>query len=114
MENDDRPRRLEAEIERRLSERFAGLRDEFDRLRVESDRRWVGFLERFDQNFSGIVPAELLGSFGEAATSPPAGGTISIEDARTLDDASSQVEALGRFLDLCRKRASRVALLVSR
>lgn len=114
MENDDRSRRLEAEIERRLSERFAGLRDEFDRLRVESDRRWVGFLERFDQNFSGIVPAELLGASPEATAPLPPGGTISIEDARTLDDASSQVEALGRFLDLCRKRSSRVALLVSR
>ena len=52
--------RLEAEIERRLLERFAALRDEFDRLRLEADRRWVGFLERFEQDFAGIVPAEML------------------------------------------------------
>ena len=51
---------LEAEIERRLVERFAALRDEFDRLRLESDRRWAGFLDRFEQKFTGIVPPELV------------------------------------------------------
>ena len=46
MDDVERLRRLESEIERRLTERFAGLRDEFDRLRLESDRRWFGFLDR--------------------------------------------------------------------
>jgi hypothetical protein len=59
-DSEDRLQRLEAEIERRLLERFAGLRDEFDRLRLESDRRWAGFLSRFDQDFKGLVPSELI------------------------------------------------------
>jgi len=39
---------------------------------------------------------------------------ISADAARSLDEAGNQVEALHRFLDLCRGHASRVALLVSR
>src|SRR5262249_31285631 len=50
IEGEERLRLLETEIERRLSERFAALREEFDRLRLESDRRWFGFLEKFNQD----------------------------------------------------------------
>ena len=111
MENQDLLSRLEAEIERRLSERFAALRDEFDRLRLEADRRWAGFLERFEQDFAGIVPAEMLDQKEPGGAGP---GALSIDDARTLDAASNQVEVLHRFLDLCRRRATRVALLVAK
>ncbi len=104
--------RLEAEIERRLSERFAALRDEFDRLRLEADRRWAGFLERLEQDFSGIVPAEMLGE--KTAEPRPQTGVLSLDEARTLDAAANQVEALHRFLELARRRASRVALLVAK
>jgi len=110
MQNEELLRRLEAEIERRLLERFAALRDEFDRLRLENDRRWGGFLERFEQDFSGIVPGEMLQSKPEG----PGAGALSIEDARTLDAGANQVETLHRFLELARRRASRVALLVSK
>jgi len=113
MENEELLRRLEAEIERRLLERFAALRDEFDRLRLEADRRWAGFLERFEQDFAGIVPAEMLEQKPEGGGGPRA-GTVSIEDARTLDAGANQVETLHRFLELARRRASRVALLVSK
>ena len=112
MENEELLARLEAEIERRLLERFAALRDEFDRLRLEADRRWAGFLERFDQDFTGIVPGEMLGE-GEAEAGSTR-GAISIDEARTLDASANQVEALHRFLDLCRRRASRIALLVAK
>jgi hypothetical protein len=112
MENEEILSRLEAEIERRLAERFAALRDEFDRLRLETDRRWAGFVERFDQDFSGIVPAEMLGEReAETAVAP---GSLSLDEIRTLDASANQVETLHRFLDLCRRRASRVALLVSK
>src|ERR1700687_2788687 len=110
---DDRLKLLEAEIERRLVERFAALRDEFDRLRLESDRRWAGFLDRFEQKFTGIVPSELVLAPPEAASWPSAGG-LSIEDARKLDEAPNQVEILTRFLDLSLQHASRAALIVSR
>src|SRR6185295_11412358 len=120
-EPEERLRRLESEIERRLVERFAGIRDEFERLRLESDRRWEGFLSRFDQDFRGLVPPELVNPpEPEPSAAPPSdvpdrpagAGLLSIEVARSLDDAGNQVEALHRFLDLCRRHASRAALLI--
>ncbi|MDQ6894927.1 MAG: hypothetical protein M3167_19920 [Acidobacteriota bacterium] len=114
----ERLRLLESEIERRLSERFAALRDEFDRLRVESDQRWVGFLGRFEQDFRGLVPPELLDppkpAAGDQPDRPAGAGLLSIEIARSMDDAGNQVEALHRFLELCRRHASRAALLISK
>ncbi|MFY9550646.1 MAG: hypothetical protein WAU32_05795 [Thermoanaerobaculia bacterium] len=110
---EERRRLLETEIERRLAERFAALRDEFDRLRLETDRRWFGFLEKFDQDFKGVVPAELLrAGTPEGAPRPP--GSVSIVAARGLDQAATQVDVLHRFLDECRRHCSRAALLVSR
>ncbi len=115
-DSQDRLKQLEDEIERRLVERFAALRDEFDRLRLESDHRWAGFLDRFDQKFSGIVPLELMQA-EPAPTAPaeaPPGGVAVADAARALDDAGNQVDALHRFLDLCLRHSSRAALLVTR
>jgi hypothetical protein len=112
-EAEDRLRRLETEIERRLSERFAALREEFDRLRLETDRRWYGFLERFDQDLKGVVPGELLSPGGEKAASPPR-GFVSASAVRGLDQATTQVDVLHRYLDECRRYCSRAALLVAR
>src|SRR6476646_7476557 len=120
QDTSDRLRLLESEIERRLSERFAALRDEFDRLRVEADQRWVGFLGRFEQDFRGLVPPELVTPpeperpAGGLPDRPSGAGLLSIEIARSMDDAGNQVEALHRFLDLCRRHASRAALLISK
>lgn len=113
---DERLRLLESEIERRLLERFAALKDEFERLRVEADGRWAGFLSRFDQDFTGIVPPELLPAPPAPVPVRPAAlpGQVSVEAARALDDAPNQVEALNRFLDACRRYASRAALLIAK
>jgi hypothetical protein len=113
-EAEDRLRRLETEIERRLSERFAALRDEFDRLRLETDRRWFGFLERFDQDLKGVVPGELLSPGGEKPASSGPRGAVSILSVRLLDESGSQVDVLHRYLDECRRYCSRAALLVAR
>jgi hypothetical protein len=110
-EPEDRLQLLETEIERRLSERFAALREEFDRLRLESDRRWFGFLEKFDQDLRGVVPAELLSG---GATVIERKGLVSAEAARVLDLATTQVDVLHKFLDECRRHCSRAALLVAR
>jgi hypothetical protein len=112
----DRLHRLEAEIERKLLERFAALRDEFDRLRVESDQRWVGFLSRFEQDFKGMVPPELVETPAPAPAvpAPAAAGTLAIDAARALDEAANQVDVLHKFLELARRHASRVALLIAR
>jgi len=111
-ESEDRLQLLETEIERRLSERFSALREEFDRLRLESDRRWFGFLERFDQDMKGVVPTELLS--GEGAKLIERKGLVSAEAARVLDLATTQVDVLHKFLDECRRHCSRAALLVAR
>ena len=109
----DRLRVLETEIERRLAERFAALRDEFDRLRLETDRRWYGFLEKFDQDLKGVVPSELVSGEAPQAVGPRP-GSVSVETARGLDQAGTQVDVLHRFLDECRRYSSRAALLVAR
>ncbi|MEP6995449.1 MAG: hypothetical protein ABI968_13070 [Acidobacteriota bacterium] len=115
FEAQERLRLLETEIERRLSERFAALREEFDRMRLETDRRWYGFLERFDQDLKGVVPAELLSAGGtKAGAGASPSGVISISVVRALDQAGSQVDVLHRFLDECRRYCSRAALLVAR
>jgi hypothetical protein len=111
-ESGDRLRLLETEIERRLAERFAALREEFDRLRLESDRRWFGFLEKFDQDLKGVVPRELVGGAETPPTERREG--ISAGAARALDQASTQVDVLHRYLDECRRYCSRAALLVAR
>jgi hypothetical protein len=114
-ETPNRAKLLETEIERRLSERFAALREEFDRLRLETDRRWYGFLERFNQDLKGVVPTELVepgpAPAGASAAKP---GSVGIETVRGLDQAATQVDVLHRFLDECRKHCSRAALLVAR
>lgn len=109
---EDRLHLLETEIERRLAERFAALREEFDRMRLESDRRWFGFLEKFDQDLKGVVPAELLS--GEGAKFVERKGLVSADAVRTLDQATTQVDVLHKFLDECRRYCSRAALLVAR
>ena len=112
IEGEERLRLLETEIERRLSERFAALREEFDRLRLESDRRWFGFLEKFDQDLKGVVPSELLS--GDSARFVERKGFASADAVRSLDQAGTQVDVLHRFLDECRRYCSRAALLVAR
>ena len=121
--SEERLHRLETEIERKLLERFAALRDEFDRLRVESDQRWAGFLSRFDQDFRGFVPPELFETQPQPqpqpqpqaqASSGAAAGALPIGAARDLDEASNQVDVLHKYLELARSHASRVALLIAR
>jgi hypothetical protein len=112
IEGEERLRLLETEIERRLSERFAALREEFDRLRLESDRRWFGFLEKFNQDLKGVVPSELLS--GEGAKLVERKGFVSADAVRALDQAGTQVDVLHKFLDECRRYCSRAALLVAR
>ncbi len=112
LEAEERRRLLETEIERRLAERFAALREEFERLRLESDRRWFGFLERFNQDLKGVVPSDLLVSEGPKAVEHTR--SVSAEAARALDQATTQVDVLHRYLDECRRSCSRAALLVAR
>lgn len=108
----DRLEILETEIERRLAERFAALREEFDRLRREADSRWAGFLSRFDQRLTGVVPEELL--VAAAGGAPEGGLARAIETARDFDGAETQAEVLDRCLRRTLSHSSRAVVLVLR
>src|SRR5262245_65791308 len=103
----DRARLLETEIERRLSERFAALREEFDRLRMETDRRWFGFLERFDQDLKGVVPPELVDPGAVRASGSARPGSLSIDARRGLDLSATQCDGLNRHHEACTRARSR-------
>jgi hypothetical protein len=113
--SDEQVARLEREIERRMLERMAAIRDEFDRLRAEQESRWKSFLLQFEQDLHGVVPRELLEEGAPAAEppSPPAFAEVRAV-AVDLESALNQVEILNRFLSHCAERASRVLLLINR
>lgn len=92
----------------RLKDRLAALRGEIARLRAETDRRWEELLSRLAENPEEMLPDEAhrAGANGHAGVQP--------ESVRRLDGAARQVEALTRFLEECRRHATRVALLVVR
>jgi hypothetical protein len=112
--SEERVERLEREIERRMLERMASMREEFDRLRAEQESRWKSFLIHFEQDFHGVVPQELLEEAPAAA--PPAEATFAGARAiaTDLESALNQVEILNRFLAHCAEHASRVLLLINR
>ena len=92
----------------RLKDRLAALRGEIARLRSETDRRWEELLSRLAENPEEMLPEEThrAGTNGRGGVRP--------ESVRRLDGAAGQVDALTRFLEECRRHASRVALLVLR
>jgi hypothetical protein len=103
---------LRNDVRLRLRERFSALKAELERLRFETDRRWEELLARLSENPEEILPEELLRAPAEPR--PVRGGTVSLSAARRLDGAHDQVEVLSRFLEECRRHASRAALLVER
>lgn len=108
MQDLERRRLLESEIERRLDEHFASLRGELERLRAESEGRWGGFSKQLEQRLEGLVPPELLA----IADEPSPLGHVSAAVVRELDHAATQVEILNRLLENCLRHASRAILLV--
>lgn len=92
----------------RLKARVETLRGEIARLRSETDRRWEELLSSLAEN-----PEEMLPEEARRAGSNGRGG-IHPESLRRLDGAAGQVEALTRFLEECRRHATRAALLVLR
>jgi hypothetical protein len=92
----------------RLRDRLAALRGEIARLRSETDRRWEELLSSLAENPEEMLPEEArrAGANGRGGVHP--------ESVRRLDGAAGQVEALARFLEECRRHATRVALLVLR
>jgi len=89
------------------------LRLEFERMRLESHRKWEEFLMRLDFPLPELVPQ---GSVPEAPPAAPAAADLSEtrELARAIDAAGNQVDALKAFLTACRRSCDRAVLLVSR
>jgi cell division septation protein DedD len=104
---------IEKEARRRLEEHMDELRLEFERMRLESHRKWEEFLMRLDFPLPELVPQ---GSVPEAPSAAPAAADLSEtrELARAIDAAGNQVDALKAFLTACRRSCDRAVLLVSR
>jgi hypothetical protein len=113
MSSEDTRREIEKEVKRRLEEHFDQLREEFEKMRIESHRKWEEFLMRLDFPLPELVPAGLI---PEPAPVSAAGGDLGDlrEFARAIDAATTQVDALKAFLTACTRRAERAVLLVSR
>ena len=105
--------KIEKEARRRLEEHLDELRLEFERMRLESHRKWEEFLMRLDFPVPELVPA---GSIPEPPPPAPAAADLSEirELARAIDGAGNQVDALKAFLSACRRTCDRAVLLVSR
>ena len=103
--------KIEKEARRRLEEHLDQLRLEFERMRLESHRKWEEFLMRLDFPLPELIPA---GAIPE--TPPPAAAGLGDvrEIAHAIDAAGNQVDALKAFLAGCRHHADRAAMLVSR
>ena len=104
---------IEKEAKRRLEDHLDQLRLEFERMRLESHRKWEEFLMRLDFPLPELIPA---GAIPEPAPpAPAAGGPGEVREiARAIDAAGNQVDALKAFLDGCRRWSDRAVLLVSR
>ncbi len=105
--------RIEEEVSRRFAEHLRGMREEFETLRQESERRWEAFVARFEQQPRNLVPARLI----PEPEAPAPAGADSAElraQVRSIESAANQVETLKNFLAACSGRADRVILLVAK
>ena len=107
-------RRIEKEAKRRLEEHLDQLRLEFERMRLESHRKWEEFLMRLDFPLPELVPEGSIPE-PEPVAAPAAADAGALRSAvRGIDAATNQVDALKAFLAACVARSDRAILLVSR
>ncbi len=112
MSSEEVRKQIEKEVKRRLEEHFDQLREEFERMRIDSHRKWEEFLMRLDFPLPELVPVELV---PEPAPPPAAPDLAELREfARSIDAAVNQVDALKAFLGACTRRAERAVLLVAR
>jgi len=116
MSSEELRKTIEKEAKRRLEEHLDQLRLEFEKIRLESHRKWEEFLMRLDFPLPELIPP---GSIPEPAPPPrpapsPAGFSDFRATLRAIDAAGNQVDALKAFLSACVSRSDRAILLVSR
>lgn len=116
MSSEEIRKAIEKEAKRRLEEHLDQLRLEFERMRLESHRKWEEFLMRLDFPLPELVPP---GSIPEPPPPPaPPASRAGFSDLRSslraIDAAGNQVDALKAFLQACVSRCDRAILLVSR
>ena len=118
MSSEEIRKAIEKEAKRRLEEHLDQLKLEFERMRLESHRKWEEFLMRLDFPLPELVPA---GSIPEPPPPPPPARPAAAADLsdfraslRSIDAAGNQVDALKAFLAACVTRCDRAILLVSR
>ena len=116
MSAEELRQKIERDARRRLEDHLDQLRLEFERMRLESHRKWEEFLMRLDFPLPELVPP---GSIPEPPPPPPAPAAAADfssfrAEIRTIDAAVNQVDALKAFLSACVTRADRAILLVAR
>lgn len=108
--------RIEEEVSRRLAQHFGELREEFDALHRENERRWQALVSRLGGQLPELVPAHLIPE--PAPPAPPVPTALDYSEARgfarSIDGAGNQVETLKSFLGACASQADRVILLVAK
>jgi len=116
MSAEELRQKIEKDARRRLEDHLDQLRLEFERMRLESHRKWEEFLMRLDFPLPELVPP---GSIPEPPPPLPApAGAADLSsfraEMRTIDAATNQVDALKAFLAACVTRSDRAILLVAR
>jgi hypothetical protein len=112
MVSEELRRKIEKEVKRRLEEHLDALREEFEKMRIESHRKWEEFLMKMDFPLPELVPAGIIPE--PEQTAPSADLSSLRELALGIDAAANQVDALKAFLTACLRHSSRAVLLVSR
>src|SRR5258706_12551859 len=107
-------RKIEKEAKRRLEEHLDALREEFEKMRIESHRKWEEFLMKMDFPLPELVPAGMIPEPEPSAPAASADLSSLPELALGIDAAGNQVDALKAFLAACLRHSSRAVLLVSR
>lgn len=112
MPAEDLRKQLERDAKRRLEEHLDQLRLEFERMRLESHRKWEEFLMKLDFPLPELIPP------GAIPEPPPQVAAADLADLRgafrSIDAAENQVDALKAFLSACVRHSGRAVLLVSR
>jgi hypothetical protein len=103
---------LEAAVRRRVTDYLDQIREEFERLRIESRQRWEEMSYRFDFALPELVPAELVPEPAPPPAPPAADLSEFRRAAAGIDGSTSQVDTLRSFLAACAAQADRVVLLV--
>src|SRR5260221_1965902 len=89
MSSEEVRKRIEKEVKRRLEEHFDQLKEEFERMRIESHRKWEEFVMRLDFPLPELVPSELIPEPAPPAPPPTPSGAADLRELPMSSDAAA-------------------------